>query len=169
MQVELPAPVTVIHTGRPGHPHKVVNLAYLQEAMSPHWAILIAKLMKALKIHPHTQEHEMKRYGVERKFVNSWLPVLSWFASPTQASYFLCETSGLCWMSAPIVQKYQTAQVFCIRPNSLWHLDGHHKLIMWGIVIHGVIDGYCHIVCEPCIVQINVFFDILWVGHCTLG
>ncbi|KIJ59586.1 hypothetical protein HYDPIDRAFT_47852, partial [Hydnomerulius pinastri MD-312] len=28
------------------------------------------------------------------------------------------------------------------RPNALWHLDGHHKLIRWGIVIHGVIDGY---------------------------
>jgi hypothetical protein len=27
------------------------------------------------------------------------------------------------------------------RPNSLWHIDGHHKLIAWGIVIHGVVDG----------------------------
>jgi hypothetical protein len=32
------------------------------------------------------------------------------------------------------------------RPNALWHLDGHHKLIRWGIVIHGVIDGYCRTV-----------------------
>ncbi|KAJ7584222.1 hypothetical protein C8J56DRAFT_735916, partial [Mycena floridula] len=28
--------------------------------------------------------------------------------------------------------------------NYLWHLDGHHKLIKWGFVIHGIIDGYCH-------------------------
>ena len=28
------------------------------------------------------------------------------------------------------------------RPNSLWHIDGHHKLILWGIIIHGIIDGY---------------------------
>ncbi|THV01312.1 hypothetical protein K435DRAFT_596802, partial [Dendrothele bispora CBS 962.96] len=27
------------------------------------------------------------------------------------------------------------------RPNALWHLDGHHKLILWGIVIHGCVDG----------------------------
>ncbi|KAJ6450136.1 hypothetical protein C8R47DRAFT_918967, partial [Mycena vitilis] len=27
------------------------------------------------------------------------------------------------------------------RPNYLWHCDGHHKLIWWGIVIHGFIDG----------------------------
>lgn len=27
-------------------------------------------------------------------------------------------------------------------PNSLWHIDGYHKLIRWYIVIHGGIDGY---------------------------
>ncbi|KAK0542144.1 hypothetical protein OC846_006830 [Tilletia horrida] len=25
--------------------------------------------------------------------------------------------------------------------NSLWHLDGHHKLIRWRFVVHGCIDG----------------------------
>jgi hypothetical protein len=25
--------------------------------------------------------------------------------------------------------------------NSLWHIDGHHKLIRWGIVIHMAVDG----------------------------
>jgi len=27
-------------------------------------------------------------------------------------------------------------------PNTVWHLDGHHRLIRWRIVTHGVIDGY---------------------------
>ena len=27
-------------------------------------------------------------------------------------------------------------------PNSLWHIDGHHKLIRWRIVVHGGIDGF---------------------------
>ena len=27
-------------------------------------------------------------------------------------------------------------------PNSLWHIDGNHKLIRWRIVVHGGIDGY---------------------------
>jgi hypothetical protein len=38
-------------------------------------------------------------------------------------------------------RKYRVA-----RPNSLWHCDGHHKLIAWGFVIHGFIDGYCRTV-----------------------
>ncbi|KAF8127798.1 hypothetical protein K438DRAFT_1463904, partial [Mycena galopus ATCC 62051] len=32
---------------------------------------------------------------------------------------------------------------YCVLgPNSLWHHDGQHGLIRWGIVIHGFIDGY---------------------------
>ncbi|XP_041912141.1 uncharacterized protein LOC121677456 [Alosa sapidissima] len=31
-------------------------------------------------------------------------------------------------------------------PNSLWHLDGNHKLIRWRIVIHGGIDGFSRLV-----------------------
>ena len=30
-------------------------------------------------------------------------------------------------------------------PNSLWHIDGNHKLIRWRMVIHGGIDGYSRI------------------------
>ena len=30
--------------------------------------------------------------------------------------------------------------------NSLWHIDGHHKLIRWKMVIHGGIDGYSRLV-----------------------
>ncbi|KAG2097404.1 hypothetical protein BD769DRAFT_1304257, partial [Suillus cothurnatus] len=38
----------------------------------------------------------------------------------------------------------QQQQYKVSRPNALWHMDGHHKLICWGIVIHGIINGYCH-------------------------
>ena len=27
-------------------------------------------------------------------------------------------------------------------PNCVWHLDGHHKMVRWRLVIHGGIDGY---------------------------
>ena len=30
-------------------------------------------------------------------------------------------------------------------PNSLWHVDGHHKLVRWRIVIHGGIDGFSRV------------------------
>ena len=28
------------------------------------------------------------------------------------------------------------------KPNPLWHIDSDHKLIHWGFVLHGCIDGY---------------------------
>ena len=31
-------------------------------------------------------------------------------------------------------------------PNSLWHIDGHHCLIRWRLVVHGGIDGYSRMV-----------------------
>ena len=31
-------------------------------------------------------------------------------------------------------------------PNFLWHIDGHHKLIRWCLVVHGGIDGFSRLV-----------------------
>ena len=31
-------------------------------------------------------------------------------------------------------------------PNALWHIDGLHKLIRWGFVVHGGIDGFSRLV-----------------------
>ncbi|TFK56301.1 hypothetical protein OE88DRAFT_1622739, partial [Heliocybe sulcata] len=33
-------------------------------------------------------------------------------------------------------------------PNYLWHIDGYHKLIRWGFVIHGMVDGFRRMVCS---------------------
>ena len=30
--------------------------------------------------------------------------------------------------------------------NALWHIDGHHKLVPWKIVIHGGIDGFSRMI-----------------------
>ena len=54
------------------------------------------------------------------------------------------------WRTNPIGILLCTAQLNIINrrhysvpgPNSLWHLDGNHKLIRWGFVIHGCVDGY---------------------------
>ena len=31
-------------------------------------------------------------------------------------------------------------------PNSLWHVDGNHKLVRWKIIIHGGVDGFSQLV-----------------------
>ncbi|XP_038554104.1 uncharacterized protein LOC119898821 isoform X1 [Micropterus salmoides] len=44
-------------------------------------------------------------------------------------------------LQRPERRSYQVAG-----PNSLWHIDGNHKLIRWRIVIHGAIDGFSRLV-----------------------
>ncbi|GAA5969698.1 hypothetical protein JCM8115_002970 [Rhodotorula mucilaginosa] len=46
------------------------------------------------------------------------------------------EGRQLRWMKAINRRRYSVPF-----PNSLWHIDGHHKLIRWGFVVHGCIDG----------------------------
>ncbi len=38
-------------------------------------------------------------------------------------------------------------RTYCVpRPNSLWHIDGHHSLFRWRFIIHGGIDGYSRMI-----------------------
>ena len=54
------------------------------------------------------------------------------------------------WRTDPSGILLQTSQLSIVNrchysvpgPRSLWHLDGNHKLIRWGFVIHGHVDGY---------------------------
>ena len=39
-------------------------------------------------------------------------------------------------------------------PNSLWHIDGYHKLIRWRIIVHGGIDGFS---------RLPVFYELLLI------
>ena len=47
------------------------------------------------------------------------------------------ENSALRWGATVYRRRYHVPW-----PNSLWHLDGHHSLIRWSLVIHGCIDGF---------------------------
>ena len=50
---------------------------------------------------------------------------------------------GQCLREHRIIQH----RVYCVkRSNALWHIDGHHKLIRWGFVIHRIVDGCCQTV-----------------------
>lgn len=50
-------------------------------------------------------------------------------------------------------------------PNSLWHIDGYHKLIRWRIVVHGGIDGYSRL---PVFLRASTNNRASTVLHCFL-
>uniref|UniRef100_T1IHC8 Integrase catalytic domain-containing protein n=1 Tax=Strigamia maritima TaxID=126957 RepID=T1IHC8_STRMM len=49
------------------------------------------------------------------------------------------DPEGLCFRLRKVLKR----RVYNVPgPQKLWHLDGNEKLKMWGIYIHGCIDGY---------------------------
>ena len=49
--------------------------------------------------------------------------------------------TALRWNQVVYRRKYSVPE-----PNALWHIDGHHKLIHWRLVVHACIDGYSRLI-----------------------
>src|SRR6266567_3549616 len=68
--VYIPQPVSVEHTGRPGHPRKHVDLAILKEATKPGRQIPTVTLSNILGIHRNTLCTIIKDNGIDTGFSN---------------------------------------------------------------------------------------------------
>lgn len=56
---------------------------------------------------------------------------------------------------------------YCVpMPNSLWHIDGYHKLIRWRVIIHGGIDGFSRL---PVYLKASTTNSSETVLQCFLG
>lgn len=63
--------------------------------------------------------------------------------------------SSLRWVDRIGQILHQRRVIFCCkytvkRPDALWHVDGHHKLIQGGVVIHRMVDGFSQMVNDSC-------------------
>lgn len=156
---------------RRGRPCKNINQEYLAEAMGPTRNISLTKLAHVLGVHRHTLRRNMKSYGIKRSFSSITDAQLDLVVKAhkhdkpnTGVRYLLgyLRSRGIRVQKDRVYQALhrvdglgqvlrqhttiQRREYHVSRPNALWHCDGHHKLIMWGIVIHGFIDGYCRTV-----------------------
>ncbi|KAF8800927.1 hypothetical protein BYT27DRAFT_7042469, partial [Phlegmacium glaucopus] len=102
-------------TGKPGQPKKNINPKVLHEAFKKGKQISLTLLASILGIDRKTLRVQMKEMGID---------------------------SGFDDISNNDLDNLERRSYQVPRPNALWHIDGHHKLIAWGIVIHGVADGY---------------------------
>ena len=171
----IPEVVNIERTGRPGRPRKTVNLDLLQNAMDPQRRIPKTVLSNTLGIHRHTLRTRLQENNIESGYTNISDAELDEIVAKIRAekpgtgrAYLdgYLRTKGLCIQRQRLeasVRRVDTVgnalrrrgrakakrkEYVVSRPNALWHLDGHHKLILWGIVIHGVVDGYSRKVTE---------------------
>lgn len=163
--------VHIAKTGRQGRPRKVIDSDWLRDAMSTRRKISLKVLANALGMHRNTLRNYLKMYGVYSHFSDisdrdlDILIRLFKQRKPTSGLRYIIgflKRHGLCIQKRRVRMSMQridglgqilrnhaaidrrTYQV--PRSNYLWHTDGHHKLIRWGIVIHGFVDGHCRTV-----------------------
>lgn len=164
-------PIITVRTGRPGRPRKIIPLALLQKAFSPSSNISSAKLANSLPVSRSLITEHKKRHGIRRTFSEWTDDELDSFVrqmkterrslglkfvwgrlrsrgikiqkTRVQDSIRRVDPVGVVERAKqPISRRtYRNA-----RPNSVWHADGYHKLILYGIVLHGIVDGFCRTV-----------------------
>lgn len=153
--------------GKGGVPQVFVSENLLREAVRGDRNLSKTKIASLLGIHRNTLSRKMKEMGIEREFSNLNDEELDGIVQQFQEarpdsgkSYLTGELRSQGFRIqrsrirdsvkrvnpiAPVLRQTLTIQrreYEVPRPNALWHLDGHHKLIKYGIVIHGVVDGY---------------------------
>ena len=158
--------------GLRGRPKKIINVEFLKEAVSNSRHIPCTELARVLGVHRNTLRLYMKSQGIERRYTcisdADLDKLINEFKArrPESGIRYIVgflRKSGIRVQYRRIIQSVrrinrlgQTLRERCVmtrrkyhveRPNALWHMDGHHKLIRWGIVIHAFIDGFCRTVC----------------------
>lgn len=161
-------------SGLPGRPRFEFDVNWLSEAVSSTRRIPLQTLAKSLGIHRNTlryhlhingcsnrqfsnitdqeldeviHHYKLERPSAGRRFVMAYLTSHGISVQRKRVEMSIQRVSPLRQIlcSKTMIQR----RVYYVpRSNYLWHLDGHHKLIRWGFVIHGIIDGYCRTVCN---------------------
>ena len=161
-------------SGKCGRPQKIISEAFLKEAFKPGRNISISKLASSLPVHKNTIKNYMRQYKIARPLFStisdsSLDAIIRQYKNEHPntgiryirghlfqqnirvqrerivASLTRVDDVAQATLRNTIIKRreYKSTQ-----PNALWHMDGHHKLRPWGIVIHGFIDGYDRVVCH---------------------
>ena len=167
-RVTKPNVIAIVRGRKRGRPRKVISEAFLKEAFKPGRNISKSKLASSLPVHRNTLNNYMRQYKITRHpfstIPNESLDALIKQYKQEHPNVGIRYIRGHLFKEGIRVQRRRiiaslsrvdnVAKVIrhsttikrreytSSRPNALWHMDGHHKLGPWGIVIHGFVDGY---------------------------
>lgn len=160
-------PVTIVRKPGRGRPRKEIDLNFLRDANQPGRKITHQRIVNALELSSSTylrRRREAKippRYSTisdedldtmvrlyklskpnsGRSFTDAYLRRHGHRVQKRRLRRSLQRVDGL----GQVLRRQSTIKrggYSVPGPNHLWHGDGHHKLIRWGVVIHGFIDGF---------------------------
>lgn len=166
-------PIHTERTGKRGRPRKIVDPALLRNTFDPSRRIKLRELARQLKIHPQTLKARLRQNNIDYQFSTISDDELDILVKEFRQQK---PDAGICYLTGFLRSRglrLQTRRIIASlaridklgrslhcrrfakiprcpykvsRPNALWHIDGHHKLIDWGFVIHGCVDGYSRMV-----------------------
>ena len=167
----MPSPVEVIRRGEVGRPRKILNDKFLREVCSNQYGLHITEIARLFNVHRNTLYPDLRRLGLTHRFskisdhsldtlvrafkirkpelgLRSLIGYLRHIGLRVQTNWVLTSMRRVDALGKTLRHRkaIQRRQYHNKRPNAVWHMDGYHKLIRWGIVIHGVADGYCRTV-----------------------
>ena len=170
--VKYPDLTFVDSVGAPGRPKIEVDRDWLKDALSRSHNISLQRLSQTLKISQRALRERIREYGLSnvrfddiadneldallrefkqhkpqsgRRYAIGHLRNLGYRIQRRRVVQSLQRIDGL-GQELRRHQQIVHREYRVPRSNYLWHIDGHHKLIAWGIVIHGIIDGFCRTV-----------------------
>lgn len=166
-----PQLVTQETTGHRGRPRKVIDSEELRRAFGEGHNTSIAAFARDLHVDRKTVRRNLQELGLTHDFDDfdddSLDTIIrSFFRERPDSGYSYCHgyirslghriqrdrILASINRVRPLASLLRTAQPITrrsynvVRPNAVWHCDGYHKLIRYGIVVHGFIDGYCRTV-----------------------
>uniref|UniRef100_A0A0W0G1F3 Integrase core domain-containing protein n=1 Tax=Moniliophthora roreri TaxID=221103 RepID=A0A0W0G1F3_MONRR len=169
--IHMVAPVTIVKSGKCGRPKKIPNPFLLRKAMDSSCRISKSELARTIKLSWESLLKYMKKFSIESRYSSITDKGLDNIArevrgsQPETGHWYLAghlSSAGIKVQKERIrqalicvdpigqaIRNKETAEdhMYCVpRPNAMWHIDRHHKLIRWGFVIHGIIDGFCRTV-----------------------
>ena len=163
--------MTTEHTGQVGRPKKQINDSWLQQAVSTKRNLSRKLLAQLLGIHRNTLRHKLQEIGLHRRYselTDNDIDLILKLYKRLRPESGLRYTTGFLRHHGLKLQRQRVCnslqqidglgqalrrhdgilrrkyQSRCSR--SVSHIDGNHKLILWGFVIHGLVDGHDHVV-----------------------
>ena len=140
---------------RAGRPCLKFDTTWLADVVSPSRHIPKQTLARTLGVHQNTLHRHMKMNGISKEYSpipNAGLHFITAFLTShgLRVQQARIQSSMQCINPLGRFVRYSNAIQRCVYEspwsNYVWHIDGHHKLIRWGFIIHGMIDGFCRMV-----------------------
>lgn len=172
-KIAMPKLVNSHRTGRPGRPRKDIDPQFLKTAMDPRYRLTKAKMARKLGINRKTFSKNLRRHAINSSYIQisntnldklvrdyrdtnphvgvrylvGHLKVNGYWLPRWRINDSIARVDGL-GQTLRRRKGIRRGKYSVPRPNYLWHINGHHKLILWGFVIHGCVDGFWRTVCD---------------------